>query len=77
MIVTSYTRLVVESHGSEFAGFVGQAALRLSGHRAASGRVEAYRIESLDLAPVLAAAPRRGVLTDVPVAKTAEARAVA
>ncbi len=77
MIVTSYTRLVVESHREECAGFVGQAGRWLRGERAASGRVEGYRIESPDLAPMLAASPRRGVLTDVPVTKTAEVRGVA
>jgi hypothetical protein len=77
MIVTSYTRFVVESHRRECAEFVGLASRRLRGERAASGRVEAYRIDFPHLAPVLAAAPRRGVLTDVPVTQTAEIRGVA
>lgn len=76
MIVTSYTRFVVESHRDECAGLIGRAGRRPRGE-AGSGSLQAYRIESLDLAPVLAATPRRGVLTDVPAAKTAQARAVA
>ncbi len=77
MIVTSYTRFVVESHSKECAGFAGLAGRWLRGQRTESGRVAHNRIETLDLAPVLTAVPRRGVLTDVPAAKTAEVRAVA
>lgn len=77
MIVTSYTRFVVESHRGECADFAGRAGRRLRGDGATSGSLQAYRIESRDLAPMLAATPRRGVLTDVPVTQTVEARAVA
>ena len=77
MIVTSYTRFVVDSHRQECASFVFQTGRWLSGQRATGGRVEAYRIESPGLAPALAVAPRRGVLTDVPVTKTVEIRGIA
>ena len=77
MIVTSYTRFVVESHSKECGGLVGGAGRWFRGHRAAGGRVAHNHIEPRDLTPVPAASPRRGVLTDVPATTTAEVRAVA
>ena len=77
MIVTSYTRFVVDSHRKECAGFVSQAGRWLRGHRSASGRVEAYRTKPFELAPALTVVPRRGVLTDVPVTQTPSARIIA
>ena len=77
MIVTSYTRFVMESHRQDCARLANQAGRWLRGRRAVDGRVDAYRIESLELAPALTVVPRRGVLTDVPVTKTAEIRGTA
>jgi hypothetical protein len=77
MIVTSYTRFVMESHRRECAGLANQAGRWLRGHRTAGGRVKGYRTESIELAPALTVVPRRGVLTDVPVTKTAEIRGIA
>jgi hypothetical protein len=77
MIVTSYTRFVIEQHRKECAGFALQTGRWLRGERSADGRVEAYRTEFPELAPALTVSPRRGVLTDVPVTKTAEIRVVA
>jgi len=77
MIVTSYTRFVVESHSRECAGLARQARGLLRGKRSAGGRVEAYIAEALDLAPMRSSAPRRGVLTDVPVTRPTEVRGIA